>query len=210
MTPLRQPVPEPDAERTDPLFDRFGEDDRAALDRTADLLYLELLRLARAQRARWQGDETLGTTALCHEAYLKLAGVQASDWRSRAHFLSVAARAMRQILIDYSRARRTGKRGGECAHLSLEDVEALLPSGWSAEEDRWDALLTLEEALRRLEVESPRHARVVECKFFGGMTIRETSEALGIAPTSVKRSWTLAQAWLHRYLARAGHESEPS
>ena len=183
------------------LLRRFQDGDRSAFDRTVHLLYDELHRIARIQRQRWNGDHTLGTTALCHEAYLKMAGNDPGNWTERAHFLSVAARAMRQILIDYSRAKKREKRGGEGkVVLALEEVEAFLPALGAIDADRAETMLTLEEGLRILEEASPRHARIVECRFFAGMTIRETAEALDISPTSVKRGWALAQTWLHRFM----------
>ena len=153
------------------------------------------------------GNHTLGTTALAHEAYLKLAKPGRADWSGRSHFLSVAARAMRQILVDYARAKKRAKRGGQAPVISLEDAESLLPG---VHQEELTELVGLEEALAALEEETFEHARLVECRFFGGMTITETAEALGISPTSVKRKWRFAQAWLHRYMAGEGDPTGPS
>ncbi len=165
------------------------------------LVYEELLAQAHRQRARWHGDHTLNTTALVHEAYLKLVDQTQGAWASRAHFLGVAAKAMRHILIDHAKARRAERRGGDVLKLSLDELKAALASVLPQEEPP-EALLALDEALQRLEQENAREAQVVECRFFGGMTVRETAAALGVSPTTVKRDWVMAQAWLYREIQR--------
>jgi RNA polymerase sigma factor (TIGR02999 family) len=185
------------------LLRAVGAGERDAFDALVPLLYDELRVLARRHRRRWQGDETLGTTALIHEAYLRLVDQSAPQWTSRPHFLAVASRAMRQVLLDYAKRRHAAKRGGARRRLSLDEVQDALvahddPSAADAE-----ALLAVEEALRRLERHDSMHARVVECRFHAGLTIEDTAEALGISPATVKRRWALAQAWLYRDLSHA-------
>jgi len=168
----------------------------AAFDRLFEVVYDELRDRAHAQRLRWRGQETLDTTALVHETYIKLAGAGNADWESRAHFLAIASRAMRQVLVDYARRQTAAKRGGERRPVTLGEI--VIEPGRSVSGDRSEAVLALEAALARLEEENPRHGRIVECRFFGGMTIQETAAALGISPATVKRGWAVAQAWLYR------------
>ncbi|HEV8495397.1 MAG TPA: sigma-70 family RNA polymerase sigma factor [Gemmatimonadaceae bacterium] len=179
---------------------RAGDQD--ALNQLLPLVYHHLHTLAQQQRRRWTGDETLDTTALVHEAYLRLAGDSSPAWESRAHFLAVASRAMRQILVDYAKQRRRAKRGGDRGRVSLEEIEAVLERGSDPADAGSEALIALDVALDRLERRDPRQSRIVECRFFTGMSIHETAEALSISPATVKRGWIMAQAWLHRELAR--------
>lgn len=162
-------------------------------DELFSLVYGELHRLARARRRRWGGNETLNTTALVHEAYLKLVR-QDADWECRAHFFAVAAEAMRQILINYAERQVATKRGGGAVHVPLGDADLMEPE--AAEE-----LLALNEALSQLARVHERASRVVECRFFGGFGIRETAEALSISSATVERDWTFASAWLRRALS---------
>lgn len=172
---------------------------RAATDELFALLYDELRGLARRQRRRWRGDDTLNTTALLHEAYVKLVGRTRLGVESRAHFLALAARAMRHILCNYARRRGTRKRGGGVTILPFEELQAsVVPAVFG--EDRADGLLALDDALRRLERLAPRQSRIVECRFFGELTVEETAAALGVSARTVQRDWLLAQAWLHREL----------
>jgi RNA polymerase sigma factor (TIGR02999 family) len=184
---------------------RAGKPD--AFDGLLPLVYDELRQLARRQRHRWYGDETLTSTALVHEAYLRLVDQSAVEWESRAHFLAVASRAMRQILLDYAKRKRAAKRDGGRERIPLHEVEAVLCASEDAVDIQSEALIALEESLGRLEAREPRQSRIVECRFFGGMTIEETAEALGISVASVKRGWAMAQAWLYRDLRSA---REPS
>ena len=170
-----------------------------ALDALFPLVYGELQELARRQRRRWRGDHTLGTTALVHEAYLKLVDQARIDVEGRAHFFGLAARAMRHILCNYARERGARKRGGDLRRLSLDDLELSGPDGALADGPS-ETLVALDDALARLEALDPRQSRVVECRFFGGMTIEETATAMGVSPRTVKRDWAVAQAWLHREL----------
>ena len=186
------------------LLVEVGAGDRAAFDALVPLIYDELRVLARRQRRRWRGDETLDTTALIHEAYLRLVDQSAPRWTSRPHFLAVASRAMRQVLLDYAKRRHAAKRGSDPAQVSLDDVEEALAAHGELGDAHAEALIAVEEALGRLERHDPLHGRVVECRFYGGLTIEDTGEALGISPATVKRRWALAQAWLYRELTRAG------
>ncbi len=164
--------------------------DKGALDRLFRQVYGELRRLAHKRRREWRGEETLNTTALVHEAYLKLVGRQAPHWESRGQFFASASRAMRQILINYAEMRHAAKRGGGKPHVSLDDIP--IASDKAAEE-----LLILDRALDQLEELNPRQARVVECRFFAGLSVADTADALTISPATVKRDWAVASAWLH-------------
>lgn len=187
----------------DHLLQRLAEGDRESFNQLLPLIYDELHYLARQHRRRWTGDETLNTTAIVHEAYLRLAGSPQPAWRNQPHFMAVASRAMRHILLDHAREQQRQKRGGKQERIPWHEVEAALKTGGNAAEARSDALIALDEALRRLEQHDTRQSRIVECRFFGGMSIEETGDALGISPATVKRGWTMAQAWLHRELAVA-------
>lgn len=185
------------------LLDELEGGSRAAADEIFPLVYEELRSLARRHRRRWSGDETLRTTALVHEAYLKLAGGDGVAARSRAHFFAIAAQAMRQILIDSLRGRRRLKRGGDFRRISLESLERI-PDGVALSDGEADALAELDDALARLAKVDVRLSRVVECRVFGAMTIADTATALGTSPATVKRDWTLACAWLYRELQPPG------
>jgi RNA polymerase sigma factor (TIGR02999 family) len=187
------------ANRTDVarLLDELEGGDQAALDELFPLVYDELRTLAHYHRRRWRGDETLETTALVHEAYLKLVGQSRIRAESRAHFLAVAARAMRHILSNYARDQRTEKRGGAARKLSFDELK-LTPAQAGFSPEQADELVALHDALRTLEQVSPRRSQVVECRFYAGMTVDDTAAALGISPRTVKRDWAVAQAWLLR------------
>ncbi|HET8635044.1 MAG TPA: ECF-type sigma factor [Gemmatimonadales bacterium] len=180
------------------LVEAVASGDQQALDALFPLVYEELNRLAHQQRRRWDGDFTLTTTALVHEAYLKLAGQRQLPTASRAHFLAIASKAMRHILCNYARDRRRQKRGGGQPHLSLEQTEVAEGSTLDLAPDQADRLAGLDEAMRRFEGIAGRQCRVVECRFFGGMSVEETAAALGMSPRSVKRDWAFARAWLLR------------
>lgn len=177
--------------------------DRAAFDGFFALVYDELHALARRQRRRWQGDHTLNTTALVHEAYVKLAAQERIDAEGRGHFLAIASRAMRHILCNHARAAGARKRGGNLVRMSLDPLQVAAAPAPPAEDDS-DVLVALDDALRRLEDVDLRQSRVVECRFFGGLTVDETAAALGISPRTVKRDWQVAQAWLHREIGGTG------
>lgn len=174
--------------------------DEAALEALFPIVYEELRQAARRQRRNWSGDTTLGTTALVHEVYLKIAGGDQVGARTRIHFLRIASRAMRQILSNYARDRRTAKRGAGNPHVP---IDLLAESGLPFEitDDQTDQIAELNEALQRLEVIDPRLCQVVECRFFGGLTNEDTAAALDVSLATVKRDWSLARAWLFRELA---------
>jgi RNA polymerase sigma factor (TIGR02999 family) len=168
--------------------------DRSAFDRAFPLVYGELRRLARRQLARERAGHTLTSAALVHEAYLRLADQTRGQWRNRAHFLAVASTAMRRILVDHARRHRAARRGGRVVTIMLDTVDAV------AAEDRNELLVNLDEALARLEQFDARQARVVECRFFGGLTEEETAEVLGIGLRTAKRDWAKARSWLFQEL----------
>jgi RNA polymerase sigma factor (TIGR02999 family) len=180
---------------------------RGAFDELFPLVYDELHLIAERQRRRWEGDETLNTTALVNEAYLKLVDQSAPDWRSRAHFLAVASTAMRQILMDYAKRKRAAKRGGRRPHVALHEIEAALHEAEDPSGVRDEVLVALDNSLRRLDQRDQRQTKIVECRFFGGMSIEDTAEALGVSPATVKRGWSMAQAWLYRDLKESVEES---
>lgn len=165
-----------------------------AFDELVPHVYDELRRLAHQARFGEREGHTLTTTALVHEAYLKLANEREMHWECRAHFLAVAAQAMRRILISYARRRKAAKREGARTRIALDEAFGI------ADDNRVNELLWLDEALGRLEAVNPRHSEIVQCRFFGGLTIEETAEALGIAPITVTRDWRMARAWLKHEL----------
>lgn len=181
----------PQSDDTTELLQALRGGDRAALDRLLPHVYEELHRIAHRELARRGGDGALRTTGLLHEAYLKLVDHARLDVEGRSHFFAVAATAMRHILIDYARARRTKKRGGGWRRISLDE-----PPG--ADDARLEELIDLDDALSRLERFDDRLGRVVECRFFGGMTVEETATALDVSPRTVDRAWQKAKAWLYR------------
>ena len=182
-------------EVTQILHDWSGGD-RAAPERLMPLVYDELRRLARAFLSRERGGHTLQPTALVHEAYVRLVDQTRVNWQNRAHFYGVASSMMRRVLIDHARARVTGKRGGAAVRLSLEDVQ--LPV-----EQRAASFLALDEALSRLAQLDERKGRVVEMRFFGGMTDEEIAEVLGVTTRTVLRDWKKARLWLYRELSES-------
>jgi RNA polymerase sigma factor (TIGR02999 family) len=184
------------------LLEEVRNGNESAVDQLFVVVYDELHERAHAQRRRWQGDNTLNTTALIHEAYLKLVEQDEAAWANRAHFLAVAATAMRHILINYARDRRAQKRGGDQPQFSLEGLREELGRAVALNEERAEALIVLDEALTRLENASERQSRIVECRFFGGMTIEETAAALNVSTATVSRGWAMAKAWLYREMQR--------
>lgn len=172
---------------------RAGRED--ALDELLPLVYDELRALAHRQRLRQGAAETINTTALVHDAYEKLARAP-GDWNDRAHFFRVAATAMRQVIVDYARAQRAAKRGGDRHAVPLDGVALVA-------ENRTDEVLALDEALDRLGALDARQSEVVTLRYFVGLTIPETAEVLGLSPATVKREWATARAWLHREMSRA-------
>jgi len=194
------PSEESSEERVSQLLDAVRTGDRAALDQLYSLVYAELRLLAHRQRRRWDASGMLNTTALVHEAYLKLVRQRHIHSATRGHFFALAATALRHIVSNYARDRHTGKRGHGVRPVSLDDIGASPPGGLRVSDEQVNLLVAIDEALDRLERVSSRQRSVVECRFFGGMSVEETAEAIGISPRTVKRDWTLAQAWLQREL----------
>jgi RNA polymerase sigma factor (TIGR02999 family) len=176
------------------LLVRWRGGDQQALDTLMPLVYNELRQLAQHYLRRERPDHTLQSTALVHEAYVRLVGQDSPPWQSRAHFFGIAARLMRQILVEHARAHLAAKRGGHTFKLTLEDA-GNLPQ--PADVD----LVALDDALRKLSAQDVRQSRIVELRFFAGLTIEDTAEVLEISPATVAREWTIARAWLYREIA---------
>lgn len=164
---------------------------KESLERLIPLVYQDLRRLAGALMRR-EGAQTLQTTALVHEAYLRLVGQRDTHWQNRAHFFAIAAQAMRRILVEHARARRTDKRGGGWERMPFDEDMIPMSAGQS------EMMLSLDAALSSLERISPRQSKIIELRFFGGLTENETAEVLDIDPRTVKRDWRAARAWLNR------------
>ncbi len=176
--------------------------DRNDLEALLPLVYDELRRLAHYHLKNERPGHTLQTTALVHEAYFRLVGQELPEWESRAHFFAIAAQLMRQILVDYARRRRASKRGSGVCMLTLDDALAL--------SRRKDVdVIALDDALNTLAELDPRQSRVVELRFFAGLSLEETSEVMGIATATVQRDWTMARAWLHREISRRETSRRP-
>jgi RNA polymerase sigma factor (TIGR02999 family) len=173
------------------LLVAWSEGDPTALNQLVPLVNEELHRLARSYMRRERPDHTLQTTALVNEAYLKLVDQKQVQWQNRAHFLAIAAQLMRRILVDYARRRQYQKRGGGALQVTLGHAESV------ALEQTPD-LVELDEALTELDKMDSRRGRVVELRFFGGLSIEETAEVLKVSPTTIERDWTIAKAWLHK------------
>lgn len=178
------------------LLAAYGRGESQALEQLLPLVYDELRRLARLRRWRWQDPQTPGTTSLVHEAYLNLVDQTRRHWQDRRHFLYFASLTMRNILIDNARRYGRQKRSGD--HQAIDSHGPALVSQARSEE-----LLALDEALLRLERADERLARIVECRFFGGLTVEECAEALSLSPATVKRGWTTARAWLYKELKQS-------
>jgi len=198
------------------LLQRWSEGDRAAMDRVIPLVYDELRRMAQRQLRQERDGHTLQSTGLVHEAFMKLAQQDGPvRWESRAHFLGWTATLMRHILVDHARARQAAKRGGGVAIESLEALSddtqgrAAMAQGASSGGEPID-VIAMDQALQRLEALDARQGRVVEMRFFGGLDVVETAEALGISPATVKREWATARAWLLRELGLAGAPPAPA
>lgn len=188
-------VPSPPSPSPTALLLAWGQGDQAAFDQLVPLVHEELRRIARQHMGRERGDHTLQPTALVNEAYLRLIDVNRIQWQNRQHFFAMAARIMRRVLVDAARARQFQKRGGGAPVASLD--EALVVS----DEPRRD-LVGLDDALNALSVVDPRKAQVVEMRYFGGLSVEETAEALRVSPGTVMRDWRMAKVWLLRELSR--------
>ena len=172
------------------LLNKLGEGDQNAATQLVPLVYEELRRMAARYLRQERPGHTLQATALVHEAYIKLAGQRDAKWQNRAQFFAVASQLMRHILVDYARAQLRGKRGGKQQKVSLDDLLLVSP-------DRTDELLAVNESLSRLERMDPRQGRIVELRYFGGLTVDETAEVLQISSKTVLREWNVAKAWLY-------------
>jgi RNA polymerase sigma factor (TIGR02999 family) len=177
------------------LLQRWNEGDQGALDQLTPLVYDELRRMARRYMKQQPAGHTLQTTALIHEAYLRLVGQKEKQWGNRAHFFAVAAQAMRHILVDYARARKMAKRGGGAHQVSLDEALVISPEGG-------DDLVALNDALDALAKLDRRQSQVVELRFFGGLTEEEIGEVLKVSSRTVRSDWRVARSWLMRELDR--------
>ena len=173
------------------LLVKWGDGDKAALDELMPLVYETLRRLAGGYLRRERGDHSLQPTALVHEAYVRLVDQHSSTWQNRAQFFGLAARLMRNILVDYARERLAAKRGGEPLRLSLSQADRF---GKQSDVE----LIALNDALNELAAVKPKHAEIIELRFFGGLTIEETAVAMDISHATVERDWAFARAWLRR------------
>lgn len=178
------------------LLKGWGTGDEAALEKLAPLVYQELHRMARRYMGQEPvGNNTLQATAVVHEAYLRLVGAGDVDWQDRTHFFAISAQMMRRILVDAARARRSEKRGGPARRLNFDKAPDVAPS-------RGRDLVALDDALNALSKLDPRKGRVIELRFFGGLSVEETAEVLNVSPQTILRDWKLAKAWLTRELSR--------
>ena len=184
-----------DGEITRVLADVRGKDRKTALSRLFPLVYRDLRRLAQAQMRNERSDHTLQTTALVHEAYLRMLGGQSPPWNDRRHFFRAAAEAMRRILIEHARARGRRKRGGDWRRVTLDSVDLAHDS--TPIED----IVSFDEAISRMEERDPRMARIVRLRFFAGLSVQEIAQSLGITDRTVRREWAVARAWLYRDLS---------
>jgi RNA polymerase sigma factor (TIGR02999 family) len=186
---------EPPPQDVTKLLLAWNDGDQVARDELMSVVYQELRRLAHHYMRRESPGHTLQTSGLVNEAFLRLVDQRDVQWQNRAHFFGIAAQMMRRILVDYARSRRYAKRGGGVPHLSLD--EALIVS-----DERTAEVVALDETLQRLAEIDPRKSRIVELRFFGGLSIEETAEVLAVSPGTVMRDWTLAKAWLRREMSR--------
>lgn len=181
------------------LLVQWSGGDEAALDELTSLLYRELRSLAQRHLRRERANHTIQRTALVHEAFVRLIHQESVDWRSRGHFFALASTVMRRILVDHARARLTSKRGAGQEVQSLDEIDADT-AGESADSD--ENITAIDRALTRLAAVDDRQVQIVQMRYFGGLTIEETAQALDISEATVKREWTLARAWLKRELSR--------
>lgn len=177
------------------LLEKWSRGDKSALEALAPIVYGELHKLAAANLAKEYEDRTLTPTALLHEAYLKLVDHKQRHWHGRTHFYAVASHIMREVLIDHARKRRAAKRGGGQTNISLEDAVAFVP-------ERSETILALDQALQELAKNDERKARLIELKYFGGLSGREIADVLHISIATITRESRMAEAWLQRYLNR--------
>ncbi len=178
------------------LLQAWSDGDQSALEKLTTLVYAELHRLAKLYMAGERRGHSLQTTALVNEAYLRLVDWKNVQWQSRAHFYAVSAQMMRRILVDFARSRRYAKRGGDVSPLPLEEVPPV-------SKERAKEFVVLDDALKSLEEVDSRKSRIVELRFFGGLSVEETAEVLGLSPRTVLREWSLARAWLYQEMRRS-------
>ncbi len=183
------------------LVQQWSEGDESALDGLIELAYDDLRVIAHRHLRRSRGDQTLQTTALVHEVYMRLAGVDEGAWATRAHFFAFCSKAMRRILIDYARRQQAAKRGGDRVRVPLTDQVASLDAEIAE-------VLAVDQALETLARHDERLAQIVECRFFGGLTVPETAEALDLSTRTVERDWVRARAYLYRMLRTDEEEGE--
>lgn len=189
-------MPTPSSHQVTQLLADWSRGDQTALDKLLPLVHEELRRLAHHYMNRESPGHTLQTTALVNEAYVRLVDQKEVHWQNRAHFFAVAAQVMRHLLIDHARAHSRAKRGGDAQRVPFEEAIVMSP-------ERASELLALEEALIELEKVAPRRGRVVELRYFGGLSIEEAAEVLKVNPTTVSRDWRWAKAWLYKAVSRS-------
>jgi RNA polymerase sigma factor (TIGR02999 family) len=194
------------------LLAQWRDGDERAFAQLSALMYEELRELAQRHLRRERSNHTMQKTALVNEAFMRLVGQQAVDWQSRAHFIGLASKLMRRVLVDYARARLADKRGGGVGVLSLDEMAAPEPDEapdttptalQHLDAHTQEEVSAIDQALQRLEQIDARQAQIVEMRYFGGLTVEQTAEAVGISEATVKREWTLARAWLRRELGKS-------
>jgi RNA polymerase sigma factor (TIGR02999 family) len=186
-------MPEPDGNVT-LLLTELREGNQEAANRLMPLIYSELRRMAGSYMQRERPGHTLQATALVNEVYMRLVGGEPVPWQNRAHFFAIAAHAMRGVLLDYARRRHAGKRGGmDAQKVEIDELRGVSP--------KIENVIAIDEALERLERIDPRQSRLIELRFFAGLSVEEAAEVMGVSPVTIKREWRSAKAWLHRELA---------
>lgn len=196
-TRIQQRVQTMETARITKLLQAHASGDQEALDELVPLVYGRMQQMAQHQLFGERDDHTLNTTALVHEAYLKLVNFNRIDWQNRAHFFAIASQVMRNVLVDYAVKKKAQKRGGNRQRVTLGEGEM-------ATEVNLHDILSIHQALERLAEIDERQVQVVECRFFGGLTLDETAKALGISTATVSRDWNMAKAWLNRELTETG------
>lgn len=179
------------------LLVRYSDGDKGALEAILPVVYLELRRLAQSYMRKENSAHTLQATSLVHEAYFRLINQKSVQWKNRSHFFGIAAQVMRRILVDHARSKLADKRGGDATKLNFDEA-----FHWTPQDDRSEEILLVDSLLERLQAMDERQAKIVEMRFFSGLSVEETAEALEISPATVKREWSVAKAWLYRELSR--------
>lgn len=193
---------DPDQQNITQLLRNFNQEQPEVRDELFRKVYDELYKCAKSQRNRWDGDYTLNTTALVNESYLKLVDQEFDNLQSRSQFYALASKAMRHILINYARDKRRQKRGGGKPKISLDELDIAPQGKMELSRERLELLLILENALQKLDEINPRQSNIIECRYFGQMTIKETAAALGVSTMTVKRGWKVARLWLYREIQK--------